>query len=66
MTSTFPLKQNVDVLSHVTRGYLEVFRLLWQGVDEMSQFVKIRPDDGTYWPLDQLDMYPNLTSPMIW
>jgi hypothetical protein len=46
--STFALIQNVDVLSHVTRGHLEVFWLVWWGVDNMSQWSKSgQSDDGT-------------------
>ncbi len=48
MTSTVPMKQNVDVLSLVTRGHLEVFWLVWRRVDEMSQWSTSRPDDGTH------------------
>jgi hypothetical protein len=32
MTSTLPLKQHVEFLSHVTEPLLGVFWLFWQGV----------------------------------
>jgi hypothetical protein len=35
-TSTFALKRNVDVLSQVTRDYLEAFGLVSRGVYKMS------------------------------
>jgi uncharacterized protein YcfL len=38
----FAIKQNADVLSHVTWAYLEVFWLDWQGVDKMPQYSKNR------------------------
>jgi hypothetical protein len=34
------MKQNVDVLSQVSRDRLEAFRLVSQGVDKMSQWSK--------------------------
>ncbi len=53
--STFALKRNVDVLSHVTREDLEVFLLVLRGVDKMSQWSKSGPKDGTHGRMDQLD-----------
>jgi hypothetical protein len=41
-TSTFALKRNVDVLSHVTRAHLEVFWLVWWGVGRNVTIVEIR------------------------
>jgi hypothetical protein len=48
-------------LSDVTRTHLEVFWLVWKGVDEMSQWSKSGPSDGTHWCMDQLGTCPNLT-----
>jgi hypothetical protein len=46
--STFALKLNVDVLSHVTGAHLEVFWLVWQGGGgEMSKWSRSWPD-GTH------------------
>jgi hypothetical protein len=39
-TSTFALKQNVDVLSHVTGDHLETFWLVLRRVEKMSQWSK--------------------------
>jgi hypothetical protein len=36
-TSTLILKQNAEILSHVTGAHLEVLWLVWQEVDEMSK-----------------------------
>jgi hypothetical protein len=38
--STFSLKQNVDILSQVTRDHLEAFWLGSGGMDKMSQWSK--------------------------
>jgi hypothetical protein len=60
-TSTFALKWNVDIVSHVTSAHLEVFWLVWWGVEEISQWSKSGPDDGTHWRMDQLGVCLNLT-----
>ena len=40
MTSTSFLRRKVDVLSHVAGPLLGVFRLVWQGVDKLSQSLR--------------------------
>jgi hypothetical protein len=46
--STFTLKQNVDVLSHVTGANLEVFCLVQRVGGDMSEWLNSgRTDDGT-------------------
>jgi hypothetical protein len=39
MMSAFPLKQNVDVLSHVNRGPWKCFGFSGRGEDEMTQLI---------------------------
>jgi hypothetical protein len=62
-TSTFFftwIVYDVHFSFEVKCGHLEVFWLLWWGVDDMSQWSKSRPDYCTYWPMDQMGVCPNL------
>jgi hypothetical protein len=56
MTSTLPLKQHVEFLSHVTEPLLGVFWLVWQGVDKMSKLLLFM----LHQPLDWFSFNPNL------
>jgi hypothetical protein len=59
-TSTFSLKLNVDVLSHVIRGTWKCFGL-FGGCGRNVIMLKSRPDDGTHWPKTMTE--PRMTEP---